>query len=369
MARYDYLIVGAGLFGSVFAYLAAKSGRRVLVCEKRNHIGGNCATEQKDDYVLHLYGPHIFHTSDKNIWNFINSISPMKRFTNQPMANYKGELYNLPFNLNTFCKIYNETDPNAIAKKLEASRVNYSNPQNLEQYCLSVVGANVYEKLIKGYTEKQWGRKCEDLPADFVKRIPIRMVFDNQYFDDEFQGMPKYGYSHLFNKLLEGVDVIVNCDFFENQEALSSVADRILYTGPIDRYFEYSHGRLEWRYVRFTHEDIEMSNVQGCAVMNFTDAETLYTRRIEHKHFCNSSSKTSVVSYEYPSDGTCGGDVLAYPIPTPNNMALYARYQALSEKCNKTIFGGRLAEYQYLNMDKVVEKAIALWKKESKSYQ
>lgn len=363
--KYDYLIVGAGLFGSTFAYLASKAGKRCLVIDKRNHIGGNCYSRKQFGIDVHLYGPHIFHTSNKEIWNFVDSISPMRSFINQPLANYNGEIYNLPFNMNTFHKIFGKNTPEDIMKCIEETKIANASPQNLEEFALATVGSMIYERLIKGYTEKQWGRKCTELPVSILKRLPLRMTYDNAYFDDEYQGVPVNGYGHLFSQLLKDCDVAVGIDFFEDENLYRQVSDKILYTGRLDDWFKF--GNLEFRGLNFKHEIHNISNYQGCAVMNFTDADTPYTRITEHKHFNPlSNEKFTVLTYEYPSDGVLAEVGECYPVPLEYNLELQRQYEQLAMQENNVIFGGRLADYKYYNMDTTIENAIKLWKRESK---
>ena len=378
--KYDYLIVGSGLFGSVFAYEANKKGKKCLVIEKRNHIGGNIYTECIDDINVHKYGAHIFHTSNKKVWDYVNEFAEFNRYTNEPVAIYKNELYNLPFNLNTFSKMFNLITPAEIEKKLDEEReeglkkLNGREPANLEEQAIALVGTTVYEKLIKGYTEKQWGMPCKELPSFIIKRLPVRMMYNNNYFNDKYQGIPIGGYTQIIEKLLKGIDVKLNSDFFENREEYEQIADKIVFTGQIDMYYNYKYGMLEYRTVRFETEELPISNYQGNAVVNYTDAEVPYTRIIEHKHFeiekqlgfVKSSeirnSKT-IISREY-SDKWDGDKEPYYPINNSRNNELYEKYKALSENDSKVIFGGRLGQYKYYDMDKVIENALEIAKEE-----
>ncbi len=378
--KYDYLIVGSGLFGSVFAYEANKKGKKCLVIEKRNHIGGNIYTECIDDINVHKYGAHIFHTSNKKVWDYVNEFAEFNRYTNEPVAIYKNELYNLPFNLNTFSKMFNLITPAEIEKKLDEEReeglkkLNGREPANLEEQAIALVGTTVYEKLIKGYTEKQWGMPCKELPSFIIKRLPVRMMYNNNYFNDKYQGIPIGGYTQIIEKLLKGIDVKLNSDFFENREEYEQIADKIVFTGQIDMYYNYKYGMLEYRTVRFETEELPISNYQGNAVVNYTDAEVPYTRIIEHKHFeiekqlgfVKSSeirNNKTIISREY-SDKWNEDKEPYYPINNSRNNELYEKYKALSENDSKVIFGGRLGQYKYYDMDKVIENALEIAKEE-----
>ncbi len=378
--KYDYLIVGSGLFGSVFAYEANKKGKKCLVIEKRNHIGGNIYTECIDDINVHKYGAHIFHTSNKKVWDYVNEFAEFNRYTNEPVAIYKNELYNLPFNLNTFSKMFNLITPAEIEKKLDEEReeglkkLNGREPANLEEQAIALVGTTVYEKLIKGYTEKQWGMPCKELPSFIIKRLPVRMMYNNNYFNDKYQGIPIGGYTQIIEKLLNGIDVKLNSDFFENREEYEQIADKIVFTGQIDMYYNYKYGMLEYRTVRFETEELPISNYQGNAVVNYTDAEVPYTRIIEHKHFeiekqlgfVKSSeirNNKTIISREY-SDKWNEDKEPYYPINNSRNNELYEKYKALSENDSKVIFGGRLGQYKYYDMDKVIENALEIAKEE-----
>ena len=378
--KYDYLIVGSGLFGSVFAYEANKKGKKCLVIEKRNHIGGNIYTECIDDINVHKYGAHIFHTSNKKVWDYVNEFAEFNRYTNEPVAIYKNELYNLPFNLNTFSKMFNLITPAEIEKKLDEEReeglkkLNGREPANLEEQAIALVGTTVYEKLIKGYTEKQWGMPCKELPSFIIKRLPVRMMYNNNYFNDKYQGIPIGGYTQIIEKLLNGIDVKLNSDFFENREEYEQIADKIVFTGQIDMYYNYKYGMLEYRTVRFETEELPISNYQGNAVVNYTDAEVPYTRIIEHKHFeiekqlgfVKSSeirNNKTIISREY-SDKWNEDKEPYYPINNSRNNELYEKYKALSENDSKVIFGGRLGQYKYYDRDKVIENALEIAKEE-----
>lgn len=357
--KYDYLIVGAGLFGAVFAYKAKEAGKKCLVIDKRDHIAGNIYCEDIAGIHVHKYGAHIFHTSNKEVWDFINMFGEFNNYINAPVARYKDELYNLPFNMNTFSKMWGIATPQE-AKDIIASQIadlNISEPKNLEEQALSLVGRDVYEKLIKGYTEKQWGRDCKDLPAFIIKRLPLRFIYDNNYFNDRYQGIPVDGYTALVEKMLEGVEVRLNTDYFDDKAAFDQMADKIVYTGMIDRYFDYSLGVLEYRSVRFETEELPVENYQGNAVVNYTEREVPYTRIIEHKHFEFGTQPTTVISREYSSEWK-KGDEPYYPVNNDKNNELYEQYKALAEKEDKVIFGGRLGQYKYYDMDKVIAESL-----------
>ena len=379
---YDYLVVGSGLFGSIFAYEANKKGKKVLVIDKRPNIGGNIYTENIDGINVHKYGAHIFHTSNKEVWNYINQFAEFNRYTNSPVARYKNELYNLPFNLNTFSKMFNLVTLQDIEKKLDEERkeglakLNGREPQNLEEQAISLVGTTVYEKLIKGYTEKQWGMSCKELPVSIIKRLPVRMVFDNNYFNNKYQGIPIGGYTQIIEKMLDGIDVKLNCDFFENRKELENIANKIIFTGAIDKYYDYKFGNLEYRSVRFETEELDVDNYQGNAVINYTDKEVPYTRVIEHKHFEQGkelgnevtegpSVGKTIISREY-SDKWDSTKEPYYPINNERNNTLYEKYKALADKDSNIIFGGRLGQYKYYDMDKVIEEALKCVKNEIK---
>ena len=378
--RYDYLIVGSGLFGSIFAYEANKKGKKCLVIDKRSHIGGNIYTENIDGINVHKYGAHIFHTSNKEVWNYIQQFAEFNRYTNSPVARYKDELYNLPFNLNTFSRMFNLVTPQEIEKKLDEERkegllkLNGKEPSNLEEQAISLVGTTVYEKLIKGYTEKQWGMPCTELPAFIIKRLPVRMIYDNNYFNDKYQGIPIGGYTQIIEKMLEGIDVRLNYDFFEHKEELENIAEKIVFTGQIDRYYDYKFGQLEYRSVRFETEKLNVDNYQGNAVINYTAKDVPYTRIIEHKHFEQGkqlgnevtegpSVGKTIISREYSDKWDITKEPY-YPINNEKNNELYQRYYGLSLKDKKVIFGGRLGQYKYYDMDKVIIEALKCVKNE-----
>ena len=362
---YDYLIVGAGLYGAVFAQQAKAAGKTVLVIDKRDHIAGNVYTEKVEGIDFHKYGAHIFHTNNKLVWNYINRFATFNRFTNSPVANYKGELYSLPFNMYTFNKMWGVVTPEEAAAKIEAQRreAGITEPRNLEEQAISLVGTDIYEKLIKGYTQKQWGRPCTELPSFIIKRLPVRLTFDNNYFNALYQGIPIGGYTRLVEHLLEGTEVRLGVDYLEHKGELDALAEKIVYTGPIDAYFGYRLGALEYRSVRFENELLDKPNFQGNAAVNYTDAETPYTRIIEHKWFTfgrdengNDLPKT-IVSREYSSEWR-PGDEPYYPVNDEKNGALYAKYKALAAKEPKVRFGGRLGEYRYYDMDAVIAAAL-----------
>lgn len=358
--KYDYLIVGSGLFGSTFAYEAGKRDKTCLVIDKRSHAGGNIFCENIDGVNIHKYGAHIFHTSDKEIWQYINQFAEFNNYINSPVANYKGEIYNLPFNMNTFSKMWNISMPEeAEAIIAEQRRVITHEPQNLEEQAISLVGTDIYEKLIKGYTEKQWGKSCKELPAFIIKRLPVRLLYNNNYFNDRYQGIPIGGYNQIIEKMLAQADVILNADFNDDRIYYKDIAEKIIYTGSIDSYFDYQLGYLEYRSLRFEIEKAEEVNYQGVAVMNFTDRETPYTRIIEHKHFEFGNQPVSYITKEYPQDWDITKEAY-YPVNNEKNQELYARYLKLTEKEHNVLFGGRLAEYKYYDMDKVIESALNL---------
>lgn len=370
MKQYDYLIVGAGLFGAVMAYRLHQMGKKCLVIDRRNHIGGNVYCETEEGINVHKYGAHIFHTDNKQVWDFVNSFVEFNRYTNSPVANYQGHLYNLPFNMNTFAQMWGVTTPQEAQAKIEEQKadaiatLNGREPANLEEQALTLVGKDIYEKLIKGYTEKQWGRPCTELPAFIIRRLPVRLVFDNNYFNDRYQGIPIGGYNILINKLLEGVEVQTGVDFFADKDRLMALTEKIVYTGAIDEYFNYRFGHLEYRTVRFETEVLPVSNYQGNAVINYTEASVPYTRIIEHKHFemfgadVNKYPKT-VISKEYSSEWKPGMEPY-YPVNDEKNSQLYQQYKALADQEKNVLFGGRLAEYKYYDMDDIVEKALGI---------
>lgn len=371
MQHYDYLIVGAGLFGSVFAYKAMQKGKKCLVIDRRPQLGGNLYCENVEGINVHKYGAHIFHTSNKEVWNFVNSVVEFNRYTNSPVANYKGRLYNLPFNMNTFYQMWGVTTPDEARAKIEEQKAEavarmhadgVTDPRNLEEQAQTLIGKDIYEKLIKGYTEKQWGRKCTELPAFIIKRLPVRLVFDNNYFNDRYQGIPIGGYNVLIERLLEGADTRLDCDFFTHRQELESLADKVVFTGAVDEYYGYRFGKLEYRTVRFETETLDTPNYQGNAVVNYTEREVPYTRVIEHKHFemfgaeVDNCPKT-VISREYSSEWTEGSEPY-YPVNDERNNALYQKYKELADKETNVVFGGRLAEYKYYDMHHIVEKAL-----------
>lgn len=368
---YDYLIVGSGLFGATFAYRARQAGKKCLVIDKRPHIGGNIYCEKIEGINVHKYGAHIFHTSNKEVWDFVNSIVEFNRYTNSPVANYQGKLYNLPFNMNTFYQMWGVVTPQQAKEKIEEQRANaveamkkvgIKEPRNLEEQAISLIGTDIYEALIKGYTEKQWGRKCTDLPAFIIKRLPVRFVYDNNYFNDKYQGIPIGGYNKLIEGLLEGVEVKTNTDFFENRSYWESIAEKIIFTGKIDEFYNYQFGKLEYRTVRFEEEIHDCSNYQGNAVVNYTEKEIPYTRIIEHKHFEMFGTEVeecpkTVISKEYSTEWKDGMEPY-YPVNDEKNNTLYNQYKELADKEQNVIFGGRLAEYKYYDMAPIIEKVL-----------
>ena len=368
--NYNYLIIGSGLYGATIAQQAKKAGKSVLVIDKRPNVGGNIYTEKVEGINVHKYGAHIFHTNNKEVWDYVTSFVDFNRFTNSPVANYKGELYSMPFNMYTFNKMWGVVTPEEAAAKIEEQKKEITGePKNLEEQAISLVGRDIYEKLVKGYTEKQWGRDCKDLPAFIIKRLPVRLTFDNNYFNALYQGIPIGGYTKLIEKMLEGIEVRLNVDYLENKEELDKLAEKVIYTGPIDAYFDYKLGTLEYRSVRFENEILDKPNFQGNAAVNYTDRETPWTRIIEHKWFefgkdenGNDLPKT-VISREYSSEWKLG-DEPYYPVNDAKNSALYEQYKALAEAEDNVIFGGRLGEYKYYDMDKTIEVALAAAKKE-----
>lgn len=374
MKKYDYLIVGSGLFGSTFAYLATKIGKKCLVIDKRAHVGGNLYCEEVEGISVHKYGAHIFHTNNKRVWDFVNSITEFNRYTNSPVANYKGKLYNLPFNMNTFYQMWGVLTPTAAWKKIEEQRAEVvaamkiagiQEPRNLEEQALLLVGRDIYEKLIKGYTEKQWGRKCTELPAFIIKRLPLRFVFDNNYFNDSYQGVPKGGYNRLIQCLLAGIETRIETNFFTDRTLWESIAEKIVFTGKIDEFYNYKYGYLEYRTVSFEQETLDTPNWQGNAVVNYTEKEVPYTRIIEHKHFELFGSDVykcpkTVISKEYSTEWKPGMEPY-YPVNDDKNVALYKQYKQLSDKEDKIIFGGRLAQYKYYDMAPIVEQVLEMF--------
>ena len=358
--KYDLLVVGAGLFGAVAAYRAHQAGKRVLVIEKRSHIGGNCYCEEREGIFVHKYGAHIFHTSNKEVWDFVNHFVEFKPFVHSPLANYKGEIYPLPFNLNTFERLWGVTTAEEARAKIEAQRLRLEGePCNLEEQALSLVGRDVYEKLIKGYTEKQWGRRCEELPAWIIRRLPLRFERNNNYFNDTYQGIPVGGYNPLIEGLLEGIEVCLDTDYFSAREHFNSLAERVLYTGELDRFYNYQFGALEYRSLRFEEEQLAVADYQGVAVMNYTDCETPFTRIIEHKHFDNRGTSSTIITREYSIEWSEGAEPY-YPVNNERNTSLYAKYRALADAESKYLFGGRLADYRYYDMHQVIEQALSL---------
>lgn len=374
MNKYDFLIVGSGLFGATFSYKAKQAGKKCIVIDKRQHAGGNIYCENIEGINVHKYGTHIFHTSNKEVWNLVNSIVEFNRYTNSPVANYKGKLYNLPFNMNTFYQMWGVITPQQAKEKIEKQKaaaledmqkIGITEPRNLEEQAISLIGTDIYEALIKGYTEKQWGRKCTELPAFIIKRLPVRFVYDNNYFNDKYQGIPVGGYNKLIDGLLDGVEVKTGVDFFENRNYWENMAEKIVFTGKIDEFYDYRFGKLEYRTVRFEEEIHDCSNYQGNAVVNYTDKEVPYTRIIEHKHFemfgaeVDSCPKT-VISKEYSTEWKDGMEPY-YPVNDEKNNALYTQYKELADKEENVIFGGRLAEYKYYDMAPIIEKVLKMF--------
>ena len=371
---YDYLVVGSGLYGAIFAYEANKKGKKVLVIDKREHVGGNIYTENKDGINVHKYGAHIFHTSNKEVWEYINQFAEFNRYTNSPVARYKDELYNMPFNMNTFNKLWGVVTPKEAKEKIEQEKkeAGVTEPKNLEEQAISLVGKTIYEKLVKGYTEKQWGQKATELPSFIIKRLPVRFIYDNNYFNNLYQGIPVGGYTKIIEKMLEGIEVKLNCDFFENRKELENIAEKIIFTGQIDKYYDYQFGELEYRSLRFETEELDEENYQGNAVVNYTEYEVPYTRIIEHKHFEYGASlgkmpegktlEKTIITKEYPDTWNKEKEP-CYPINNERNNSLYEKYKQLADNDTKVIFGGRLGQYKYYDMDKVIEEALNLSKK------
>ena len=359
--QYDYLIIGAGLFGSVFANQMVSRGKKCLVIDRRSHIAGNIYSEEMEGIQVHMYGPHIFHTADREVWEYVQKFAVFNHFRYEPVANYRDELYNLPFNMNTFSKMWGITKPQE-AKDIIAAQIadlNITEPKNLEEQALSLVGKDVYEKLIKGYTEKQWGRDCKNLPSFIIKRLPLRFIYDNNYFNDRYQGIPIGGYTKIVEKMLDGIEVRLNTNYLDNREEFDAMADKIIYTGMIDQFYDYKLGVLEYRSVRFETEELELENYQGNAVVNYTEREVPYTRIIEHKHFEFGKQPTTIISREYSSEWK-KGDEPYYPVNNDKNNELYQQYKELADKENKVIFGGRLGGYKYYDMDKVIAAALEM---------
>lgn len=363
---YDYLVVGAGLYGAVFTREAIKAGKKVLVIDKRDHIAGNIYTENVEGINVHRYGAHIFHTSNKEVWNYMQQFAEFNNYVNSPIANYKGEIYNMPFNMNTFSKMWNIVTPDEALAKIEEQRAEIKGePQNLEEQAISLVGRDIYEKLIKGYTEKQWGRDCTELPASIIRRLPVRFTYNNNYFNDKYQGIPEGGYTEIIRKMLQGADIQLQEDYLLNKDEWNKKAKRVIYTGPIDAFYEYVYGPLEYRSVRFETEILDKENYQGNAVVNYTDRETPYTRVIEHKHFEFGTQPKTVISKEYSSEWKVG-DEPYYPVNDKKNTELYSKYRELADKEENIVFGGRLGEYKYYDMDKVVAVALEMVETELK---
>lgn len=357
MSDYDVLIVGSGLFGCVVAHEAVKQGKKVLVLEKRDHIGGNCYTKTIDDINVHVYGAHIFRTSDKSIWEYMEQFCEFNNFINSPIANYHGELYNMPFNMNTFHALWGVVTPSEAKRKIEEQRIPCEDPKNLEQHILSLAGPDIYQKLVKGYTEKQWGKLCSELPPSIMRRIPLRFVYDNNYFNDRYQGIPIGGYTPIFQKMLEGAEVRLNTNYLDDRKAFDELADLVVYTGPIDAFYDFKFGPLEYRSLRFEHETLEEENFQGVAVVNYTDAETPYTRIIEHKHFEFGKQPKTIISREYPQKWEIGMEPY-YPCEDSENQARFKRYAELAFTETKVFFGGRLGEYRYYDMQDTIKSAL-----------
>lgn len=356
---YDYLIVGSGLFGSVFAHEAKKRGKKCLIIDRRDHTGGNIYNESVEGINVHKYGAHIFHTNDKRIWDYVNSFVEFNRYTNTPVAEYEGKLYNLPFNMNTFYQLWNVKTPDE-AKAVIADQIkdlNITDPQNLEEQALSLVGTDIYEKLIKGYTEKQWGRDCKDLPAFIIKRLPVRFTYDNNYFNDTYQGIPNGGYNKLTEGLLEGIEVRLNENYFDNKEYYNSLAPQIVFTGKIDQYYDYQFGKLQYRSLKFEQQTLDMENYQGSALVNYTEREIPFTRIIEHKHFEFGTQPKTVITHEFPAEWDEGKEPF-YPINDQLNTDTYKKYKELADKESNVIFGGRLAEYRYYDMHQIIGSAL-----------
>ena len=365
MEKYDYLVVGSGLFGSIFAYEANKKGKKCLVIDKRNHVGGNIYTENIEGINVHKYGAHIFHTSNKEVWDYINQFAIFNRYTNSPVAFYKDEVYNMPFNMNTFSRLWNIKTPKEAKEIIEKQKKESGiiEPCNLEEQAISLVGKDIYEKLVKGYTQKQWGRECTDLPASIIKRLPVRFTYDNNYFNDLYQGIPMGGYTKIIEKMLDGIDVRLNCDYFKNKEELDGLANKILFTGMIDQFYDYKFGTLEYRSLKFETEVLDEENYQGNAVVNYTEYEIPYTRIIEHKHFEYGTQTKTVITREYPANWS-KGDEPYYPMNDDKNNALYGKYEQLAKQESNIIFGGRLGQYKYYDMHNVIAEALKCVAKE-----
>ena len=362
--KFDYLIVGSGLYGAVFAHEANKKGKKCLVIEKRPNVGGNIYTEKCEGIDVHKYGAHIFHTSNKEVWDYVNQFCEFNNFINSPIANYNGEIYNMPFNMNTFARMFGIATPDEAKEVLAKQRAEIKGePQNLEEQAISLVGRDIYTKLIKGYTEKQWGRDCKELPSFIIKRLPVRFTYDNNYFNDRYQGIPEEGYTALIEKLLEGIEVRLNENFLDKREEYLAMADKVIYTGPIDEFFGYKLGKLEYRSLKFETETLDREDYQGNAVVNYTDRETPYTRIIEHKHFNFGKQPKTIITKEYPAEWQEGMEPY-YAINDEKNTELYSKYAELAKEQDKVIFGGRLGLYKYFDMDKVIEASLELAKEE-----
>ncbi|MBZ9570436.1 UDP-galactopyranose mutase [Methanobrevibacter sp. TMH8] len=370
MSKYDYLIVGSGLFGSIFAHEMNKNEKKCLVIEKRSHVGGNVFTENIENINVHKYGAHIFHTNNKEVWDYIQQFAEFNRYTNSPIAIYKDELYNLPFNMNTFHQMWGIKTPEEAKKIIKAQKeeANIKNPKNLEEQAISLVGKDIYEKLIKGYTEKQWGKKCSELPSFIIKRLPVRFTYDNNYFNDLYQGIPIGGYTKIIEKLLNGIEIKLNTDFFDDKENWKNIADKIVYTGMIDQYYDYCFGELEYRSLEFKHETKNVENYQGNAVVNYNESEIPYTRIIEHKHFENIDSCKTIITKEYPIKWEKGYEAY-YPINDEKNLKIFEKYQKLGNKEENMIFGGRLALYKYYDMWEVIEESLKAVKSEMNNFK
>ena len=360
MKKYDYILVGSGLYAGVFAWYARKNKKRCLVVEKRNHIGGNVYCEDVEGIHVHKYGAHIFHTGNRKVWEFVNSLAEFNRYTNSPVANYKGQMYNMPFNMNTFSRMWGISTPDEAKAIIEKQRAEITGePKNLEEQAIRLVGRELYEKLIKGYTEKQWGRDCKELPAFIIKRIPVRYIYDNNYFNDPYQGIPIGGYNVIVEKLFEGCDIETSADYLENREHYDSLGETVVYTGTIDAFYGYRFGKLEYRSLRFESQVLDRENHQGVAVVNYTDRDTPYTRVIEHKHFEFGTQPKTVITREYPVSWQEGMEPY-YPVNDEKNGALYSKYRELAQKEKKVVFGGRLGEYKYYDMDDVIKNALVM---------
>ncbi|MDR2830588.1 MAG: UDP-galactopyranose mutase [Methanobrevibacter sp.] len=357
MFKYDYLVVGSGLFGSIFAHEMSKAYRKVLIIEKRNHIAGNIYTYELENINVHKYGPHIFHTNDKEVWDYLHRFAEFNRYTNSPVAIYKKELYNLPFNMNTFYQMWKIKTPNEAKNIIEKQKNMLKNPKNLEEQAIKLVGEDIYEKLIKGYTEKQWGKPCSELPPFIINRLPVRFTYDNNYFNDQYQGIPIGGYTKIIEKLLKNVEVKLNTNFFDNRENMEKLANKIVYTGMIDQFYDYCFGELEYRSLKFESETKNLENYQGNAVVNYTEAEIDYTRIIEHKHFENTKTSKTIITHEYPTKYKKGEEAY-YPVNDDKNSKIWKKYNELAENEKNVIFGGRLAKYKYYDMWEVIKEAL-----------